>query len=314
MNLILCRTPFQARLILTYLKLNLIETNFDLIYCTDNNSKIDQCYFQKLKSMSSVNRYVVFKSFRNDFVTQVVLSYKLWRLTRKNYYESVYIASLDIYYFKKIACNATKIIVFDDGSGSIISNESKLIKDLFCKYIYLNFLWRIPNNEEFMNIVTKFFTIYSTPQPDSLLYLCPDYKIQLIEVFRLSTINPIKSRPSINIFIGTNFYNYSNDIFIRKVKQYITSQNIDLYLPHPQERTPLINNDFVFHDKTSISEDIIDLLSEYYEINLFSCFSTVIFNVHGLVSHLNLVLDSKSEYVENYINASKSLNCSKIYL
>ena len=314
MNLILCRTPFQARLILNYLQRKLIETNFDLIYCTDNNSKIDQYYFQELRSLSSVHSYVVCNSFRNDFVTQVFLSYKLWRLTRKKQYNSVYIASIDIYYFRRIASNAKRIIVFDDGLGSFIPHESKLDNHPFRKYIYLKLLWRIPNIEKFMKMISKFLTIYSIRQPGSFLHMCPDDKIQLIEVFSYNVINLKDSKPSINIFIGQNFYNAPDEIFIRKVKDYLTSQKVDLYLTHPQEKTPLLNGDIVYHDKTLLSEDIINLLSEYYEINLYSCFSTVIFNVHRLISNLNLILDSKSEYFENYVTTSESLNCNTIIL
>jgi hypothetical protein len=314
MNLILCRTPFQARLILNYLQRNLIETNFDLIYCTGNNSKIDQYYFQELRSFSTVYSYVVLNSFRIDFVTQLFLSYKLWRLTRKKQYNSVYIASIEINYFRKIACNAKRIVVFDDGLGSFIPHESKLDNYPFRKYIYLKLIWRIPNVKKFMNMISEFLTIYSTRQPGSLLYMCPDDKIQLVEVFNYNVINLKDSKQSINIFIGQNFYITPDEIFIRKLKEYLNSQKVDLYLTHPQEKTPLLNGDIVYHDKTLLSEDIINLLSEYYEINLYSCFSTVIFNVHKLTSNLNLILNSRSEYIENYVTTSKSLNCNSIIL
>ena len=314
MNLILCRTPFQARLILNYLQRNLIETNFDLIYCTGNNSKIDQYYFQELRSFSKVYSYIELNSFRIDFVTQLFLSYKLWRLTRKKQYNSVYIASIEINYFRKIACNAKRIVVFDDGLGSFIPHESKLDNYPFRKYIYLKLIWRIPNVKKFMNMISEFLTIYSTRQPGSLLYMCPDDKIQLVEVFNYNVTNLKYSKPSINIFIGQNFYITPDEIFIRKLKEYLNSQKVDLYLTHPQEKTPLLNGGIVYHDKTLLSEDIINLLSEYYEINLYSCFSTVIFNVHRLTSNLNLILNSRSEYIENYVTASKLLNCNSIIL
>jgi beta-galactosamide-alpha-2,3-sialyltransferase len=314
MNLVLCRTPFQARLLLNYLQRKLIETNFDLIYCTDNNSKIDQYYFQELRSLSSVQSYVVLNTFRHDFITQLFLSYKLWRLTRKKQYNSVYIASLDIYYFRKIACSAKRIVVFDDGLGSFIPHETKLDNHPFRKYIYLKLLWRIPNIKDFMKMISKFLTIYSTQQPGSLLYVCPDDKIQLVEIFSYNVTNLKDSKPSINIFIGQNFYNAPDQIFIRKLKEYLNSQKVDLYLPHPQEKTPLLTGGIIYHDKTLLSEDIINFLSEYYEINLYSCFSTVIFNVHGLISNLNLILDSRSEYFENYVTTSESLNCNRIFL
>ena len=123
--LVLCRTPFQARLIDKVLCEERVD-HFNLLYFTQQNSPEDRHYFAALSRRSAHAELVHVPPERFDLLNYIRLRLHAGSLMRDLHCEIVILASIDNFVFNAIARRqrGAELVTVDDGLGNIVASGS----------------------------------------------------------------------------------------------------------------------------------------------------------------------------------------------
>lgn len=168
-----------------------------------------------------------------------------------------------------------QLITFDDGMESLNLDvnlkSDKRRKGLF-GLVYHRFL-RVTQASQFKRI----FLHYSIYRDFSTIY--DDAPKKYLNIINDS--KKISTRRKIKVFIGQPFEQYLDNSDIKKLKKCSAKIGVNLYIPHPNEEASLIPDKILKNIEDKVAEEIIQDLLMSFDVEVISCFSSVIVNMIG---------------------------------
>lgn len=276
-ELFVCFTVYQLKISKLLIRKNNVD-NYILLYFGVRTNKIDNY----LKDLELNNVYFFFYS-GNKFIKYIKLNLFLNKFNNK--FNNVYIATLNAieikFLLKKI--DYKKLIGFDDGIGSILLDRkdglymenTKFLSKLFF------FIYGINSYKYLHNHIFKFYGVYPKE-------FYPFKNFEHISLFNDVGLISYNGK-SINIFIGQPFDKIG--VNNEKIYKILISLNIDFFIPHPSFYLEI--SDIKTLSSNFLAEDIIlGFIKEGYVVNLYSFFSSVLYNLVNV----------------------KNVNCSCVYI
>lgn len=305
--LLILRTPFQAWLAQRVLKEENIES-YDLLYFTQNNSKEDQFYF-KLLAKNSKNRkysYITPKPF--DILNHLYFMSQTKSWFRDLKHDLTLIASIDALVPNAIASRQNgQIITFDDGTANFNKSSSyhtgieSFRYSLYSKMIGASTLQTIRSR------IARHYTIYNNfeniVENSRLRYLDKFSERQLVK----------KNKPKLTYFIGQPFSEALSASEILSLKQCVQKISIDRYVRHPRESQPLSMSAPLLDKDGQIAEDAILHDARQSPVHVIGCFSTVLFNLEGLVDRRTMLLSKQASRTPYFAELAKKSGCEIVY-
>ena len=278
-NLIICVTPLQMLIAEKIISMNPNVKFYCICYFYDNNEKY-KYYIRKLKDQTFFTfEFLVVsnnKIMRLWDLLKVLMILKKIKLPK---FATVYFASLDNP-FIQLTLSHTKfseIITFDDGTANLWAN-SLYNKPREISYLQVFFLSLLRVRYD-MDIIKKESKKHYTIFNNSPFLKSKSEKIELINT---SYLKDFVGDKNINIFIGQPYTDYNFNIFKPKnIKKIMNEFKIDSYFKHPRER--VVYNFVEYVETNKIFEDyIFDLISNGYNVNIYTFLSTVALTVSGV--------------------------------
>lgn len=280
-SLFLCFTPLQARICLEIINLHKMDS-YDVVYYTTHDNPRDQIYFKKLRKNSNYSFYYFGKKVPRGLNSLISISFirKLSAQLKRDRYEYIYIASIDNYLFRYIIKKhpESRLIGFDDGSANITLSSSYYNLDQRKRAVIINKMLGLPAPKKVINSMINHYTIYP-----NFKNIIEDEKLISIKVFDTPP-NYENFNETTTFFIGQPFEYYLTDKEKSRLRQLLSTYEIDYYIMHPKETDPLIINTTVLDKTEWLAEDIIIEASKNSKVQVISGFSTVLFNLSG--SHI----------------------------
>lgn len=276
--LFLCRTPFQA-----YLCYKIAQSErfaaLDVIYISRNNSPKDIYYFEKIKSISD-REFYFYHPESSNFVfgyLKLLTIFPTWLL--KTRYDSIFIASINVWYFRAIAKfkkSSADIYTYDDGSGNFFKKGEALKKKVRLKDRIFNTPVIGLSVAEIIKLAKRHYTVNS-----SLTNIVDPNRIKQIDM-RVESNKRGKGNNILKIFIGQNFSEYLSQSEVSRVHNFLGNMNCE-YLPHPREKiqkTRFEGNIHVIKTEKIIEDYIEEMLSEYSHVEVYGAFSTALITIN----------------------------------
>ncbi len=274
-SLFLCRTALQARICLRIIETEGIAKP-DIFFFTQSDSDTERQYFARLAALGGKSQYLFIKNQRIDLMSHV-LGYLRTdsQFTRRNAYGRIFLASINNLIFRAIIKfnPAARVATFDDGTSNIFPfslyhRETDYGRShLYSRLLGLGTLGTMKKRSE------KHYSIY-----EGFTNICPPEKIVPLDIFPPSS-DTENSGEAKSFFIGQPFRETLNPAQIARLKAFIESQNIDFYVMHPREAQPLADNIPLLDKQGELAEIAILRASTQGRPTIYSCFSTVIFNI-----------------------------------
>lgn len=240
---------------------------------------------------------------------------KLMRMKKINC-DNVYVACINSFVYQYLLSkkvNFNNLYSFDDGMANIVktsvyytNNQSRLIKSI--KRI-LNVKLDVINVK---SLISKHYTVYPVGKVDNILPADKCVEIKLIN----SVVNSDVSSGVVNILLGTVYSEiykkYSHHNIVDVLKDFIESNDVDIYMPHPREErifTDLISNLGV---RVLISNDlteryIVEQLLKYERVNVYGFYSTILANISNINGISSFCISNNNEELAGYGKVLKSL-------
>lgn len=280
-SLFLCSTPLQARICLSIIHFNKLDS-YDVVYYTTHDTIRDQTYFKRLAANSHYNYYYYGKKKLKGLNSLTTLSFikKIPNTLKNEEYENIYIASIDNYLFKYLISKHPKSVLtgFDDGTANITLSSSYHVLDSRKRASIINKIFMLPTNKEIIDSIDRHYTIYP-----NFKNIVEDEKIISINIFDIPKVCSGFEK-TVTFFIGQPFEYYLTDKEQDSLRRFLSRYKIDYYIMHPKETKPLVANIKVLNNTKSIAEDLILEASEHSQVHVLSGYSTVLFNLSG--SHI----------------------------
>ena len=299
-SLFICMTPLQILIAKNIILSENIQNYCFLILYYSDNKKYDH-YIQTLTDkgidvfLYKINSKNKFERFLEVFKLQ-----KYIKNTLSSKFNAIYLSSVDNSLIHSIleCMNFDFLFTFDDGLANLyyqgqyyIENESKIQKTLKA---VMNISW----------------TLSKVKKQSCCHYSIYKHKKNIINnVKYLSLTNVVKSRGSnsndkeiIKLYIGQPLNEidsyFTNDFLLSIFK----NLGLNFYFPHPREN---INNSiFNYVDSNLIFEEYYMELSEKYEVQLYTFFSTAVLNVLNFDENakVNIIYDEylKTKFKDLY--------------
>lgn len=287
-TLIIIRTPFQAWLVEKVLEREHIEV-FDVLYFTQNNSKEDSFYYEKLSLKARNSEYVFVPPQRFSILSAIMLKVKSRAWYKVSNYDELIFASIDAFFISSLAKAYPKaqVVTFDDGTAninpkSIYHIESNNLRVSFYRYL-MNALPLI----ELKKRIRVHYTLYRNQE-------------NIVEPSRLRYIEGWTEKVSRNInkskiyFLGAPFEEVMNLQEIDRLEKYARTLGIDVYVAHPREKNLLNLGTNLLDKKGRVAEEAIISDAKDASIVLVGLFSTVMLNIGPLCKECMVLLPKDS--------------------
>ncbi|MEQ5801956.1 glycosyltransferase family 52 [Halomonas sp. H10-9-1] len=308
-SLVLVRTPFQAWLVEKVLKAEEV-TSFDLLYFTQNDSREDQVYYQRLAEKSRNAKYIHVPRQVVDILNHVRFSLASWAFVYRKSYGATLLASVDSYAINAIANRrqAGEIVTFDDGTANY--NQAGLyFRDVhnWRERFYLRAFGAKTIQDTRMNIV-RHYTIH--PALENIVD-----RTRLRSVPGWESFSRERSQGNKKVFfIGAPFRETLNHIQIENLEAYAREIGVDVYVRHPREDKPL-NLDAPFLEKKGrIAEEAILNDAGGQQIVLVGFLSSVMFNLASCAYHRIVLVPTGSQRYTFLIKLAQEAGCEIVNL
>lgn len=301
----LCTTPFQAKFCLKIIS-NFKIKSFDVVYFTKHNSDSDIFYFNKLSEFSGSSQYVYSVNIKKG-LNKLFDSFFILKIKKEfvcNFYSAVYVASLDNVLFKYIVKknSSASLLGFDDGTANITPSSSYYALEEKRVVKVLNFLLRLPSFNEMKLSLSKHYSAYLGFDN----FVSAD-KVSFVSVFDSVFYSDSHGKDSTVFFIGQPFDEYLSSEAVNKLKEWLSCKDIDYYVMHPREVKPLVNNIPVLEKNSQLAEDAIFEKAGKNNVIIFSCYSTVLFNIPSSAADKNYIsLSSDREELDRVFIVEKT--------
>ncbi|HEN2272002.1 TPA: hypothetical protein U4Q74_001580 [Streptococcus agalactiae] len=243
--------------------------------------------FNKIKKKSELYTEIVFKNRAQEILTIIYFRFIFLR----KYYDKIYIANITNVLFHTILSASTfnKIFTFDDGLANIIKSSFLYASRTSLKAKFFKFVFLIKYDaQRIKNESSLHYTLYKNN--DNIIK-----NTKFISILRNITKHKDVSNNSISICIGQPLY--SDDLMnIHYFNNIIHKYDIEYYFPHPRE-TFRIDNIIYIETQCIFEEYVVNLLKEFSEINLYTCFSSAALNVID-IDGINVFIIKSAEFEE----------------
>lgn len=260
MNLIICCTPFQARLSKEIIKLSENDEFIQLMISPIDNQK--HRYYYSLLADDCVESLFLYR--KQSLISWLFSYIRILFFLRGKKIKKIYLSNINdelIHMIVDLFHNAS-IYTFDDGTANIIKSSSFYYRKIKKTSQILRCVLGVKTNTDYIKNNSKIhYTIYNNVSniinntyPVNIFSCCSR------EDYKKSKVN--------RIFLGQPFY-ISDKENVELISKLVEDLGIDFYIPHPREEYSIKNVRYVFSEL--IFEDLFnkDFINENCEIYTF---------------------------------------------
>jgi len=288
--LVILRTPFQAWMAKQILDLEGV-TSFSLVYFTVQNSSEDQNYYSELSSLAKEAQYIYVPKTRKDIFSQFSFKSHAKKWLRDKGCDLTLLSSIDAFLPSAIMAKqgGAELVTFDDGTSNINDESVFFIDRLNCRgRLYKKYFGAL-SLEETKKRIARHYTLHSEfPNivgPDRLISLPGWSKRQYIA----------EQKPEKKYFLGAPFFRRElSKEMIHELELYLASLDIDAYVRHPREESPLNIGAPVLNKNGLIAEEAILRDAMDVPIHVLGTSSSVLFNMALAAQNRTMLLFSSS--------------------
>jgi beta-galactosamide-alpha-2,3-sialyltransferase len=275
--LFLCRTPLQARICLKIIETENIQ-KADVFYYTQHDSESDRLYYSRLQRVGAHTQYIHLSNDRYGIINYIIAYFLADKRFKTLQYKSIYLASIDAMLFRAFLKihNDAHVFTFDDGTSNIIRNcaISYHAEDRGRTEI-IRRLARMQTRRQIRDKSLRHYSIYKEFEN-----ICPPERTVHLDIFPPSPTAIDRTR-NMKFFIGQPFEEYLNDGQIRRLQNFLKTQDFDYYIKHPRENRPAQAGIPFLDKKGELAETAIMAASAGAVPHIYAGFSTVLFNIPG---------------------------------
>ncbi|MFW1923300.1 glycosyltransferase family 52 [Acinetobacter geminorum] len=274
-SLFICMTPLQILIARSIIISNkIMNYSFLIFYYNDNNKY--KYYIDLLKREG-----VEVSIYKIDSKTKIERLFEIWKVKKfikqnklVNFY-NIYVSSVDntLIHAALQKLRFINLYTYDDGLANLYSNssyyldkESKIQKII---KIFLGIRWSLGLIKDKS---LKHYSIYKNRKNiiEKLAYidLIPSSGILKIQT---------KERKELKLYIGQPLYEIDSCFTRDFLKNALQKCGVEYYFPHPRESIQY--EDFKYIESNLILEDFYAELSERYNVQLYTFFSTAVLNI-----------------------------------
>lgn len=282
MDLVICYTPLHAIIIKRLVEEKKLEKFFILYLNFQRNDKHDY-YFNEVAKLSCASKSINLR--RNPVFDFLALS--LFYARNRRRFHSLWVGNLKQVYSRLLALlyDIEAIITFDDGGGNIAGTgylynleenrpSSFLLSVLGRDYLYKNVIQKI----------IKHYTIYDLPNVYDYIWVERCH----LNLIKRGEGGYASRRGMVVIFLESAFaseglWELSKEIQVEE--KCLDIFDVDLYIPHPRssKKLPMKERQAKRVESKLIAEDFIYALgSQYQEIVVYGCYSSVLLNLYSV--------------------------------
>ena len=270
--LLLCRTPFQASLLL---RLCVVEglVGYDLLYITQDDSSEDRLYFARLKKKARDATLLRVKRQRFDILNHALMVARTPRRLLSTQYERLYLASIDAIVFARLtaAHPQAEVRTFDDGTENILGNAFLVNSVPPRRQRLYRALLRAEPVAALHARIAVHFTIFA----GFANMVSPD-RVRLLPA-RAASVRMGGRRQT--FFLGQPFEEMMTQEQIERLRANAKRRAIDWYVKHPRERAPLLTDVAILDKQGEVAEDAIRHAMGDGGALVIGAFSTVLFTL-----------------------------------
>lgn len=274
-SLFICMTPLQiliARSIIISDKI--INYSFLIFYYNDNEK---YKYYINLLKKECVDVF----TYKIDSKTKIERLFEMWKVkkflkknNKFNFY-NVYVSSVDntLIHITLQKLRFINLYTYDDGLANLYSNSSYYLdKESKIQKIIKRFLGVKWSLNLIKNKSLKHYSIYKNRE--NIIE-----KVAYIDLIPSSGFLKIqtKERRVLKLYIGQPLYEIDSCFTKDFLKNALKKCGVEYYFPHPRESIQY--EDFKYIESNLILEDFYAELSERYNVQLYTFFSTAVLNI-----------------------------------
>jgi hypothetical protein len=308
--LVLCRTPFQAIMLMAIIKEENIGA-YDLVYFTQNHAEEDIFYFNLLSKQAEVAQYIYIRPQKFDVLNYIKLYFNVNTLIKNAEYSKIYISSIDNLVFRNLAERSpgARFISFDDGTISLVKSSPYLRESGGVKAFLRRLLFRVQRIERFIGNVDLHYSAYR--DFDNIM---PKEIVRFVDVFghRLVSMKNCNRRKT--FFIGQPLDEMYGKKFQEKLKRYLLGLKFDYYIKHPRETVPLLESIPILDKKGRVAEEAIFEVCSDSRPEIWGAFSTVLININSEIADKFMILETDSEDTTEWGKIAERAGCKVVFL
>ncbi len=269
--LVLCRTPFQGRLLQDILADDMV---YDLVYVTGHDTLEDRNYSDRLARRARRSAYLVLNPALCTFPAALGLLARIPPWVFTDCYKTLLLASLDNPVFRKIARKQGKaqVATFDDGAESIVTDPFLMSGGEPWRDALYGRILGGGTLSSFRDRIGRHYTVFG-----SLQNVVPPERAVRLELHWLKPT--IRSADVVTFFIGQPFREVYSPEQIERIRGFLNSRHIDFYVQHPREPAPLLPEIPLLTKNGLIAEDAILEAAAGRQVVVIAGFSTVLFTL-----------------------------------
>jgi hypothetical protein len=269
--LVLCRTPFQARLLKEILP---DDTAYDLLYVTGHDSEEDRSYYLEVSRLARRSEYLIVDPHRRALSSGIELLSKLPHWAVSDRYRTILLASLDNPVFRRLVRNhpEAEMATFDDGAQSLVSDPFLIRSGQPWRDEIYGRLLGGGSVRAIGSRIARHFTVFGSLQ---------------------NVVDPGRAVPialhwpgresggstNLTFFIGQPFREVYSGPQMERIKQHVRTRRLDFYVGHPRELEPLVSGVPCLAKNGLLAEDAILKASGSARPTVIAGFSTVLFTL-----------------------------------
>lgn len=271
--LLLCRTPFQARVLLEIVRPG---TVYDVVYVTSHGSAEDVNYFDLISQGARQAAYLGMAAGRRTFPHNLGIIRRVPAWAWQSRYETILLASVDSPAFRRVALKHPEaaIATFDDGAESLLPDPFLLRGGQPWRDELYGRLLGGGTVRTLRKHIGRHFTVF-----DTLQNVLPQEQVVAISLHSSSPPSGEREGTKKTFFIGQPFAEIYSEAQIRRLREFAAKQSPDYYVGHPREREPLLADVPMLDKKGLIAEDAILQAAPGGRATIIAAFSTVLFTL-----------------------------------
>ena len=305
----ICRTPFQAVMLKKIVELENANI-YDLVYLTQDDAEEDRHYYNELAINARQSQYLYVKKQRFDILNHCFMYWRIKRQMKRQSYDLVLISSFDNLACQKLALNnkKAKIVSFDDGTGHINTNSIYLVGRAGYRAKLYEWAFGVSSMGDFLPQISHHYSAYP-----KFKHVMPREIVRYIDPFSFPKLTHQKDQ-KLCFFIGQPYHEYLSKEDLAAYQRFIQKQNIDFYVKHPRESTPLIM-DLPFLPKNGkIAEEAIFSTCQGKRPVIYGGFSSVLMNINPSQADKIMLLRNNVPEDAYYAELGQQAGCQIIYL
>lgn len=304
--LIICCTPLQVLVAEAMLEAEDVR-RFKLIYYTWIDNAKHRKYYERLAARADASEYIHLNSRFPVHFFYFLRAFR--RLSAKDISEIAF-AAIDNFYIQYAIkrYQYQEIITFDDGVANVVKSSAyfNLIKRSNFHSIFGKVVRGDVNESWIRRKARRHYTIY--PGIENIVERSRLHSVTINGFKKNSGENP-STQSSLRVFLGQPVVDIRDDELKRNYIEMVRSFDIDEYIPHPRE-FDLDGLPKITESNLIAEEYILDRMSEYGEVTIYSLFSTVLLNIdHQRLRKIVVVYPSVAERIKEIYPLFRERGC-----